>query len=475
MANWGGSAWGTSLVVGGDAVNELVQMQSDGEGGLQLPFAIDLADITDTTGILTAKSDASCFASESAFNACFALDWPTATGEGYTNLTEFVGQTAWRLFYSNGSGDVTELPLGSSGTVLKSNGASVAPTWEADATAEGAGYVSTPPTYSDEACTAGQYALTESYRYDCVASGNWNRTALTDWSNPAPNDTIPAAFSFTDVTDATLSTQYTALAQITGIDTGITCTGSGGTVAACTGSTEETCGTFGSTSGTITTGQYVGARLTSSASNSDPVNNVVVCGTGGTTDTFTATTVAGSSYLVNQTFTDATIPSGWTNVNGTWTYSGTATATTQNYARLQSPTFTGTTTLYSSTKFMVVGSIAAANNDAFLTLRTSSADVGSALMVNGAIGLDVGGYKGSTAISASTQYWVWLDAVVSGSDTLWSLYVATSDTKPGTASVTYTQTGVTQTFTNLYLRNEVGSTLSLTNIFDDVKASTTAF
>jgi hypothetical protein len=36
----------------------------------------------------------------------------------------------WKVFYSNGSGAVTELALGASGKVLQSNGASAAPTWE---------------------------------------------------------------------------------------------------------------------------------------------------------------------------------------------------------------------------------------------------------------------------------------------------------------------------------------------------------
>ncbi len=77
---------------------------------------------------------------------------------------------------------------------------------EVDDTAAGAGYVATPPTYSDEACTAGQYSLTESYRFDCVASGNWNRTALTDWSNPAPASypTLSSAAIGTDGTTLTL-------------------------------------------------------------------------------------------------------------------------------------------------------------------------------------------------------------------------------------------------------------------------------
>lgn len=50
-------------------------------------------------------------------------------GSGYTNLTSFVDQTAWRIFYSNTDGDITELALGSDGQYLKSNGASAAPSW----------------------------------------------------------------------------------------------------------------------------------------------------------------------------------------------------------------------------------------------------------------------------------------------------------------------------------------------------------
>jgi len=50
-------------------------------------------------------------------------------GGGYTNLTSFVDQTAHRVFYSNDSGDVTELALGADGTFLKSNGASSAPSF----------------------------------------------------------------------------------------------------------------------------------------------------------------------------------------------------------------------------------------------------------------------------------------------------------------------------------------------------------
>lgn len=54
-----------------------------------------------------------------------------AAAGGYTNLTQFVDQTAWRLFYSNTDGHVVELALGAADTYLKSNGASAAPTWAA--------------------------------------------------------------------------------------------------------------------------------------------------------------------------------------------------------------------------------------------------------------------------------------------------------------------------------------------------------
>ena len=75
-----------------------------------------------------------------------APEW-AAAGGGYTNLTSFVDQTAWRLFYSNAAGDVTELALGADGTYLKSGGAAVAPAWETPA---GSGTVTTSGTPVDD-------------------------------------------------------------------------------------------------------------------------------------------------------------------------------------------------------------------------------------------------------------------------------------------------------------------------------------
>ncbi len=52
-----------------------------------------------------------------------------AGGGGYTNLTSFVAQTPWRIFYSDGSGDVKEAALGANGEYFKSNGESSVPGW----------------------------------------------------------------------------------------------------------------------------------------------------------------------------------------------------------------------------------------------------------------------------------------------------------------------------------------------------------
>lgn len=68
----------------------------------------------------------------------------TQVAGGYTNLTSFVEQTVWRVFYSDSLGDITELALGADGTYLKSGGAAVAPTWSTPAGAGDVVKVGTP-------------------------------------------------------------------------------------------------------------------------------------------------------------------------------------------------------------------------------------------------------------------------------------------------------------------------------------------
>lgn len=53
---------------------------------------------------------------------------------GYTNMTQFLTQTPYRLFISDLNGDVQELPYGTNGQLLTSNGTSANPSWTTPST-----------------------------------------------------------------------------------------------------------------------------------------------------------------------------------------------------------------------------------------------------------------------------------------------------------------------------------------------------
>ena len=89
--------------------------------------------------------------------------------------------------------DLTDVDTSTSspttGQALKWDGAKWTP--QADNTAAGAGYVATPWTYSDEACTPGQYAIDPVVlrQYLCASSGDIDyigTSGYVDWDNPAP-------------------------------------------------------------------------------------------------------------------------------------------------------------------------------------------------------------------------------------------------------------------------------------------------
>jgi len=69
----------------------------------------------------------------------------TGGGGGFTNLTQFVSQTAHRIFYSDASGDIQELAYGTSGQYLKSNGTTSTLSWD---TPSGSGTVNSGNQYS---------------------------------------------------------------------------------------------------------------------------------------------------------------------------------------------------------------------------------------------------------------------------------------------------------------------------------------
>ena len=85
-------------------------------------------EIGSLTGGITITNDPSSVDDVPAWDGTNVV-WKAQSGAGKTNLTQFVDQTNWRLFYSDGSGDVQELAFGTSNQVLKSQGASAVPTW----------------------------------------------------------------------------------------------------------------------------------------------------------------------------------------------------------------------------------------------------------------------------------------------------------------------------------------------------------
>lgn len=175
-----------------------------------------------------------------------------------------------------------------------------------------------PHVSSGYPSTAGawNYNTTDNRLYTRKSNGDvYYTSALT---LAAAADVTPTGFAFTDVSDATLSTQYTACDQVTGIDWPATVTASGGTAAICTSATYATdCGTFGTSPGTVANNGWVCARHTSSASNSTATNTAVTVGT--ESDTFTTTTAAASGLTPTFYFNANSATSGQSPTIGTGT------------------------------------------------------------------------------------------------------------------------------------------------------------
>lgn len=108
----------------------------------------------------------------------------------------------------------------------------------------------------------------------------------------------PDAFSFTDQTGVALSSTMTSTpVQITGINSAASWTATGGIVCVSSGN-DCSCGvaTYGA-SGTVSSGQYLCARHTSSGSFSTQTDTQVTVG--GVSDTFSSTTLPQTSYTGN--------------------------------------------------------------------------------------------------------------------------------------------------------------------------------
>jgi hypothetical protein len=118
--------WRLPLTLPGAGTTRLVNADEYGNMGLVDAATLSAANMT----VVASGFDGNLATTDNTLQEIAQkVDDLNIAGGGYTNLTSFVAQTNWRLFYSDGSGDVKELALGADGEYLKSNGASSAPTW----------------------------------------------------------------------------------------------------------------------------------------------------------------------------------------------------------------------------------------------------------------------------------------------------------------------------------------------------------
>ena len=111
-----------------EIIQDLVGVMTTGNTETNITVAYQDADGTidfTVTGLLVLAD----------FNDSLALG--TKTQAHGVPLDSLVSVGNWKVFYTNGSGTLIELTLGASGTVLKSNGATSAPSWQTDATGAG--------------------------------------------------------------------------------------------------------------------------------------------------------------------------------------------------------------------------------------------------------------------------------------------------------------------------------------------------
>jgi hypothetical protein len=133
----------------------------------------------------------------------------------------------------------------------------------------------------------------------------WYSSVLSGTISSGASDTTPDAFTFTDQTGVALnSTIISNTITVSGINAASAISISGGTYSI-------NGGAYTSSSGTVTNGQTVTVAHTSSGSNGTAVNTTLTIG--GVSDTFTSTTAAAATYILN--FYDSSFASTRTNFN----------------------------------------------------------------------------------------------------------------------------------------------------------------
>mgnify|MGYP001593112362 CR=1 FL=1 len=142
---------------------------------------------------------------------------------GFTNLTQFVSQTAWRVFYSDGSGDVTELALGADGTFLRSAGASSIPTWSTPAGSGDVSKVGTPANnqlgvWTGDGTIEGDASLTwDGTSFNIATAKNFQIAGATILADAAGTTTLSNIDALDAATEATIEAAIDTLANLVSI------------------------------------------------------------------------------------------------------------------------------------------------------------------------------------------------------------------------------------------------------------------
>jgi hypothetical protein len=207
-------------------------------------------------------------------------------------------------------------------------------------------------------------------------------------------DTTPNAFTFTDVTGATVSTVYTSnTITVTGINAAAAISITGGTYSVNGGS-------YTSASGTVNNGDIVTVRVTSSASNSTAVNATLTIG--GVSDVYSVTTQAASVTLAALTLspTSATAGSAYSGTISGKTSGSTITATSSDGTTLtvSGTTVSGTFSAAGTPTITLTETLAGATNSPRSSTISFTVNAASWTTTNGPITMssDITGWNGYT-------------------------------------------------------------------------------
>lgn len=135
-------------------------------------------------------------------------------------LTDFTNNGNWKVFYSNGSGDVVELALGADGTFLKSNGAAVAPSFATPAGSGDVSKVGTPVNnqlgvWTGDGTIEGDADLTFDTTTNTLAIGTGILTA--DTITLTGTGTLNGVDAIDATTEATIEAAIDTLSNLTSV------------------------------------------------------------------------------------------------------------------------------------------------------------------------------------------------------------------------------------------------------------------